>query len=332
MNIQTVAEHAGVSVATVSRAFNFPDKVAPSTLKLVLRVASQLGYLPNASARTLRTQRSRVIGVILPTLLNPTFAECLQGIAEAAATGNYAIIPVVTAYEVAAELRAVQHLLAGNVDGMILVVSNPANSLALQQLQNAGVPYALAYNRHPAHPCVSVDSESASAEVVARFAKLGHRRIAMVSGMLAASDRSQQRYRGYLMGMENAQLEALPLLQVPFMEAAVDAVCEYLTSTPRPSAIFCSNDLLAIRCIRAAHRTGLRVPADLAVVGFDGIALGEDLTPALSTVAQPNYDIGRHAVELLISALAAGLSPSADDSLVLNYAFREGESYRSAAT
>ncbi|MGJ7542881.1 LacI family DNA-binding transcriptional regulator [Variovorax sp. LT1R16] len=332
MNIQIVAERAGVSVATVSRAFNFPDKVAPATRALVERVAKELGYLPNASARTLRTQRSRVLGVVLPTLLNPTFAECLQGIAEAAAAGGYAIIPVTTGYEVDEEQRSVHQLLAGNVDGMILVVSNPSSSVALQRLHGAAVPYVLAYNRHPAHPCVSVDSERASAEVVDRLVRLGHRRIAMVSGTLAASDRSQQRYRGYLQGMADAGLDALPLLEVPFVETAVEAVRHYLEADPRPSALFCSNDLLAIRCIRAAHRNGLRVPQDLAVVGFDGIALGEDLTPALSTVTQPNHDIGRHAVELLVKALAAGTAPGADASLLLPHAFREGESYAAAPT
>lgn len=89
MNIQIVARRVGVSVATVSRAFNFPDKVAPATRAMAERVAAELGYVANASARTLRTQRSRVLGVVLPTLLNPSFAECLQGIAQTAAAGGY---------------------------------------------------------------------------------------------------------------------------------------------------------------------------------------------------------------------------------------------------
>ncbi|MGJ7490325.1 LacI family DNA-binding transcriptional regulator [Variovorax sp. ZT4R33] len=326
MNIQTVAERAGVSVATVSRAFNFPDKVAPATREAIERIAKELGYLPNASARTLRTQRSRVLGVVLPTLLNPTFAECLQGIAQAAAAAGYAIIPVTTAYELDEEQRAVNLLLAGNVDGMILVVSNPSNSEALRRLRSVAMPYVLAYNRHPAHPCVSVDSEAASAGVVARLVQLGHRRIAMVSGTMAASDRAQQRHRGYLRGMADAGLAAPPVLEVPFLETAVDAVRHYLQSTPRPTALFCSNDLLAIRSIRAASLDGLRVPQDLAVVGFDGIELGQDLTPALSTVMQPNHDIGRHSVELLVRALASGQAPDASASLLLPHGFREGES------
>lgn len=326
MSIQAVARKAGVSVATVSRAFNFPDKVTPATRALVESVARELGYLPNASARTLRTQRSRVLGVVLPTLLNPTFAECLQGIAAAAHAAGYAILPLTTAYEIAQEEDAVRRLIAANVDGMILVVSSPSTSAALARLQAAGSPYVLAYNRHPAHPCVSVDSEAAAAEVVARLVALGHRRIEMVSGTLAASDRSQQRYRGYLQGMAAAGLTAPPLLEVPFVESAVDAVSRHLQQPGRPSALFCSNDLLAIRSLRAAARAGLQVPRDLAVVGFDGIALGEDLTPMLSTVAQPNSQIGARSVELLVQALANGTPLSPEAGLLLPHAFRTGES------
>ncbi|MDH6593161.1 DNA-binding LacI/PurR family transcriptional regulator [Variovorax sp. TBS-050B] len=331
MSIQAVAAKAGVSVATVSRAFNFPDKVTPATRELVTRVARELDYLPNASARTLRTQRSRALGVVLPTLLNPTFAECLQGIARAAVAGGYAILPVTTGYQLDEEERAVQLLQAGNVDGMILVVSNPSTSAALARLRDAGTPYVLAYNRHADHPCVTVDGEAAVADAVARLMLLGHRRIAMVSGTLAASDRAQQRYRGYRRGMADAGLKALPLIEVPFVESAIEALAQVLKAHDRPTALVCSNDLLAIRSIRAAHLGGLHVPRDLSVVGFDGIALGEDLTPALSTIAQPNSDIGRHSVELLVQAMARGAVLDAGASLLLPHHFRDGESCAAAA-
>ena len=330
MSIQNVAACAGVSVATVSRAFNFPDKVTPATRELVERVARELGYVPNASARTLRTQRSQVLGVVLPTLLNPSFAECLQGVAAAAAAAGYSIIPITSGYRLEEEERAVNLLLAGNVDGLILVVSNPSTSTTLQRLRQAGVPYVLAYNRHPEHPCVSVDSEGAVADVVARLVLLGHRRIAMVSGTLSASDRAQQRYRGFLRGMADAGLAPPPLIEVPFMETAVDAIARRLADADRPSALVCSNDLLAIRSIRAAHLSGLSVPAAISVVGFDGIALGEDLTPALSTVAQPSSDIGRHSVELVVQALAAGMALKPDASVLLPHVFRTGESCANA--
>ncbi|MBS0507348.1 MAG: LacI family DNA-binding transcriptional regulator [Proteobacteria bacterium] len=331
MNIHYVAARAGVSAATVSRVFNFPDKVAPATRALVAQAAQELGYQPNASARTLRTQRSRVLGVVLPTLLNPVFAECLQGIALAAAANGYAILPVMTSYDEEQEQQAVAQLLAAGVDGMILAVSSPSDSKALARLRDAGMPYVLAYNAHPAHPCISVDGEAAAAEVVARLAALGHRHIAMVSGTLTASDRAQQRYRGYLRGMAAAGLQAPPLVEVPFVTTAVEALSRYLRAAPRPTALFCSNDLLAIRSIRAARLTGLAVPQDLAVVGFDGITIAQDLTPSLCTIAQPNHDIGRHGVELLVQAIDRGSPPAAGDSLYLPYRFESGESCSAVA-
>ena len=327
MSIQDVAKQAKVSVATVSRVFNLPEKVTPVTRHRVEQVAKKLGYVANASARTLRTQRSRVLGVVLPTLLNPVFAECLSGIASAATAAGYAILPITTDYELAQEDRAVNLLMAGNVDGMILVVSNPATSKALPRLQAAGVAYSLAYNRHPAHPCVSVDSEAAVSSVVTRLASLGHSGITLVTGQLAASDRAQQRVRGYQQAMAGLRLNNTHVLEVPFVASAVAQICKLLKQPQRPSALICSNDLLAIRCIRAASLAGLAVPGDISVVGFDGIAIGEDLSPMLSSVTQPNAGIGRCAVELLVQAISSGkpLLPSA--SVVLPHGFRQGESF-----
>ena len=326
MSIQAVADQAGVSVATVSRVFNSPAKVTPETREHVEKVALALGYLPNASARTLRTQRSRVLGVVLPTLLNPVFAECLEGIAGSATRAGYSILPLTTDYRIEQEEQAVNQLLAGNVDGMILVVSNPATSRALKRLCVTQLPYVLAYNRHADHPCISVDSEQAVSELVLRLASLGHRNIAMVSGQFGASDRAQQRCRGFRQGMKAAGLADTQILEVPFVKTAVGEITELLSRQPRPSALICSNDLLAIRSLRAAHLAGLRVPLDLTVVGFDGITLGEDLTPILSTITQPNADIGCRSVELLVQALTSGSALTPDSSVSLAYGFRAGES------
>lgn len=326
MSIQDVARDSGVSVATVSRVFNLPDKVTTATRERVEGVARALGYFPNASARTLRTQKSRVLGVMLPSLLNPVFAECLEGIARAATVAGYAIAPITTDYRLDLEERAASQLLAGGVAGVILVVSNPSTSVALQKLAAAGVPYTLAYNRHPSHPCVSVDSQTAVRELVGKLVRLGHQRLRMVSGQLAASDRAQQRWRGFIQGMQIAGLPQGDVLEVPFVEAAVAQIETVLRGAQRPTALVCSNDLLAIRSIRAAHLAGLTVPHDLSVVGFDGIALGEDLTPMLSTISQPNTEIGRCSVDMLVASLAGDTPLTPACSLTLAHFFREGES------
>lgn len=326
MSIVDVAQSAGVSVATVSRSFNFPDKVSLATRQRVQAAAQSLRYLPNASAQTLRSHRSRVLGVVLPTLLNPVFAECLAGVGEAAMKAGYSITPLTTDYRVEQERQAVERLLAASVDGVVLVVSEPGSSEALALLQENQVPYVLAYNRHAAHPCVGVDGELAMTELIEHLIALGHRRIGMVSGQLAASDRAQQRWRGFVHGMRKAGLDPEPLIEVPFLQSAVNHLRLVLGSTGRPTALVCSNDLLAIRCLRAAYLAGLHVPRDLSVIGFDGIELGADLAPMLTTVAQPNQLIGRNSVELLASALAANRQLGPLASITLSHQFRAAES------
>ena len=329
LTIRDVSGRAGVSPATVSRVFNAPQKVTPDLRERVQLAARELGYRPNSSARSLRMQRTRALGVVLPTLLNPVFAECLQGIAQAAMAGGYSIVPITTEYEVAHEASAANLLLARGVDALILCVANAARSAVLAQLRAARAPYVLVYNRHARHPCVSVDGRAAVGALVARLHALGHRHILMVSGALAKSDRAQQRHQGYVQGMQQAGLEP-QLLEVPFMDGATDGIAAHLAaqagSRTAPSALVCSNDLLAIRSVRAAHQVGLRVPHDLSITGFDGIALGEDLTPALSTIVQPSAQIGARSVELLLRALAGPGVLDSSASLTLPLHFRDGES------
>lgn len=326
ISILDIAERANVSPATVSRTFNRPEDVSKSTRERVRMISRELGYRPNASARTLRTQRSRVLGVILPTLNNPVFAECLQGIAQATATLGFSIMPATTDYQVEVELEAVANLLSLGVDGTILVVSDAATSRALELLAQRHSPYVLAYNRHPAHPCVSVANDTALDELVQKLARLGHRRIAMVCGQLKASDRAQQRHAGFMAGMRRAGLIPAPLVEVPFVETAIDHIARVLLDPSRPTALVCSNDLIAIRALRAAHVCRLRVPNDLSITGFDGIRIGRDLTPALSTIVQPNHDIGRHSVGLLVHALQEGRQLDATESISLDHQFFRGES------
>lgn len=330
MGIKKLAEQTGVSIATVSRVFNLPSKVNAETRANVLRAAQAMGYLPNGSARSLRMQRSKVIGVVLPTLLNPVFAECLSGIAYAAREAGYAILPLTTEYELSKEDQSVQQLLAANVDGLVLVVSDPSTSVGLRRLSSAHVPYVLAYNRHPEHLCVSVDSELAMRNLVARLAGLGHRRIAFISGHLAVSDRAQQRHAGFLAGMKDQGLDGSALLEIPFVDTAIAEIANVLSQKDRPTALVCSNDLIAIRAMRAAKQVGLRIPEEISITGFDGIALGEDLAPMLSTVTQPNAEIGSSAVTLLVNALTSGIPLSSIDSLLLESGFREGESCSTA--
>ena len=326
MSITEVARRAGLSAATVSRVFNTPDIVATDTRAKVLKIAADVGYVANASARTLRTRHSRVLGVVLPTLTNPVFAECLQGIAVQAARSGYAISPCTTEYDQGNEVDAVARLLASGVDALILVVSNPDDSTALTHVRQTGKPYVLAYHRTDNHPCVGVDNMGAVQALIGRLALAGHQRIGMVSGQRQASDRAQQRCKGYALGMQAARLAPLPIWEVPFAATAVQVLQRHLSEQAPPTALVCSNDLLAIRAIRAACLAGFSVPRDISVVGFDGIAMAADLTPSLASISQPNRQIGSTCVTLLCNALAEHQLLTSRDSVDLPYGWTSGES------
>ncbi len=328
MSITEVARRAGLSVATVSRVFNSPEIVQSSTRSKVLEIAAEVGYVANASARTLRTRHSKVLGVVLPTLTNPVFAECLQGIASTAALSGYAISPCTTEYDPANEVQAVTTLLANGVDGLVLVVSNPADSAALMRVQHVAKPYVLAYHRTDEHACVGVDNVGAVQTLIGRLTQAGHTRIGMVTGQRWASDRAQQRCKGYLLGMQAAALAPLPIWEVPFAATAVHVLQQRLSEDAPPTALVCSNDLLAIRAIRAACLAGFCVPDDISVVGFDGIGMGADLTPSLASISQPNRQIGSACVDLLCEALAHKTLLTAKDSLDLPHGWSSGESCR----
>ena len=328
MNVTEVARRAGLSVATVSRVFNSPGIVQAETRAKVLKIATDVGYVANASARTLRTRHSNVLGVVLPTLTNPVFAECLQGIADEAALSGYAILPCTTEYDHRNEVDAVARLLASGVDGLVLVVSNPDESAALAQVRDTDKPYVLAYHRSDKHACVGVDNVGAVQALIGRLTQAGHQHIGMVTGQLHASDRAQQRCRGYALGMQAAGLAPLPIWEVPFAATAVQALQARMSEQAPPTALVCSNDLLAIRAIRAASMAGFSVPDDLCVVGFDGIAMGADLAPSLASISQPNRQIGSACVSLLCNALANKTPLTARHSVDLPYGWASGESCR----
>lgn len=334
VSILEVAQVAGVSAATVSRVFNQPEKVRSSTRDMVLAIATKHGYQPNSAASALRTQRSKILGVMLPTFGNPVFAECLEGIASQAAEQGFGVMPVTSDYDNARETEAINRLLAKGVDGMILVLRDPTKAPVLSQLQKQSVPFVLAYNQHPKYHCVGVDGHSEIVNVVERLHVLGHRKIAMVSGQLSASDRARQRYQGYLSGMQSANLKPLALIEVDFIASDMLALASLLKQHPaqRPTALICSNDLLAFRSLRTANQCGLTVPESLSVVGFDGIKIGQELSPMLSTVIQPNHDIGQRATTLLLQSISGQITKPNPATHNLKCGFRIGETIGSPPT
>jgi len=315
VTLADVALAAEVSLATASRVFSHPQLVRESTAQRVHDAARRLAFRPNLLGAKLRSQQTRILGVMLPTLENAVFAECWAGIEEVALATGYSLMLVTSGYDPARERERVEYLLRHRVDGMVLTVSDAAQSAVLDQLDRELVPYVLAYNQaapQGGRHSVSVDNRASACEGVNALIAAGHRRIALVSGAFVASDRARQRHAGYEDAMRAHGLPPLPPVNLPSHTASSRArIGALMAGAGRPTAFFCTNDLLAIGVISDLKRLGLGVPRDVSVLGYDGIALGALVEPPLATVVQPNTDIGATAVRLLLKRLAAATRPDA---------------------
>ncbi|ALK29863.1 LacI family transcriptional regulator [Burkholderia plantarii] len=324
--IKDVAALSGFSIATVSRAINAPDSVSPATLATIQEAIETLRFRPSPLGRQLRNERTQLIGVMLPTLANPVFAECLQGIDELASRAGFKLIVMTTEYNAARERHAIDTLRAQRVEGLILTVADAHAHPLLDALDEDGLLYTLIHNDTPHRPSVAVDNRLAAYDGVRHLIARGHRRVLMLAGSLAASDRARLRHIGYAQALSDQGLTPLPALEVDFNAPVLpNAVLAHLTSrTTRPTAIFCSNDLLAMVVMRALRDANFSVPDDISVLGFDGLAVGELLAPALASVATPNREIGRFAWRRLAERLAGETHDT--PALTLPHVVRDGAS------
>ncbi|NYT84475.1 LacI family DNA-binding transcriptional regulator [Pollutimonas harenae] len=299
-----IAREAAVSPATVSRAFNRPALVQAKTLERIMAVAEQHGFRPNRLGSSLRSGSTRTLGLVLPTLSNPVFADCFEGAEMRARESGYSVMMTVTHYDPALEAAAVHRLIDHQLDGVILTVANPRQSAVLKALKTRGVSYVLAYNESSTHPCSAVDNHAAACDMVEHLAQLGHRRIAFISGPLSMSDRAATRLTG---SRSRARSLGLSLIRHYIMPSHTQTdngiLAQMLDGAARPSALFCSNDLLATAVIVSLRELGYSVPDDISVAGFDGIRYGTVMSPSLTTIEAAGYEIGKTACHLLLEQI-----------------------------
>ncbi|BBK37356.1 LacI family transcriptional regulator [Allostella sp. ATCC 35155] len=322
--IRDVAAQAGLSIATVSRVLTGNGAVSADSAARVRNAIDALGFRPNAIGRSLKAARSRTIGVLVPSLSNPIFAESVGGVQDAAAERGYSVLVATTEYDADRESRAIDALLSDRVEGLVLTVADGDRSATLDTLERTGTPFILAYNEPSdrGRRFVSVDNAAAAGAVAERMLRLGHRKVAMIAGRFRQSDRSRLRHSGFRAMLEGHGASDPELLEVEFSELRLAAPLADLLAHPEPpTALFASNDLLALATVRALLDLGLRVPDDVSVAGFDGIAVGELCAPRLTTIIQPARAMGRRAAELLLDSGDPG-----SDRIYLPFALRPGES------
>ncbi|RWR00950.1 GntR family transcriptional regulator [[Pantoea] beijingensis] len=320
-----VAQLAGVSRATAARTFSEPEKVRESTRNKVVAASKALGFRPNYVARQLRTQSTRIIGVMLPTLSNPIFSEQLQAMESSARNNGYSLMVATTDYDPARESVVLENMLRQRIDGLILTVANARESRCLSMLEQETLPVVLVHNPDAdAHfVTVSVDNKRAMYQATCHLLALGHRQIAMTAGPVQQSDRAHLRYLGYCQAMEENGLTPLPLIEMAHHTCVdIETLRPWLSTPTVLTALLCSNDLLALSAIGSLQRIGYRIPQQLSVVGFDGIALGRMVCPSLCSVEQPQQQLGEVAIESLMKSIAG----EEVTSQVLNFTLRDGES------
>jgi LacI family transcriptional regulator len=303
--IKHVAKEAGVSVATVSRVMNKSALVAEGTRQVVLEVAARLGYTPHGAARSLITNRTSTVGVLLPDLYGEFFSEVIRGIDQTARREGYHVI-VSSSHSDQQDLENVLRSMWGRVDGLILMIPDIRVAGIASQLPD-GFPVVLmnCAGDTNGHDAISIANYEGAYTMVQHLIGKGHRRIAIIKGADKNYD-ANERLRGYRAALRDAALPSELELEVAgdFSEGSgYDAATGLARLHPRPTAIFAFNDAMAVGALSALREARLRVPEDVAVAGFDDIPMARYVEPPLSSVHVDISALGARAATLLLGAI-----------------------------
>jgi LacI family transcriptional regulator len=307
VSIREVASRAGVSVGTVSNVLNRPEIVAPTTRARVQRAITELGFVPNESARQLRRGRGRVLGLVVLDVANPFFTDVARGVDEATSSAGMAVIFCNSDGDPTREAGYLDLLEEQRVQGVLITPIDDANERLIRLRERGILVILLDRLARRSDLCsVSVDDELGGELAVRHLLESGHRRIAFVGGP-ARLEQVRDRHRGASRAVREAGLdeqETLRHVETPAttVPAGRDAA-ERILGTPRarrPTAVFCANDLLALGVLQVLTRQRVQVPADMALVGYDDIDFAAAAAVPLSSVRQPRQRLGYAAAELLM--------------------------------
>jgi LacI family transcriptional regulator/LacI family repressor for deo operon, udp, cdd, tsx, nupC, and nupG len=312
--IKDIARQAGVSHTTVSRALNHSPLISLQTTERIQQIASQLGYHPSVAARSLKTNRSQVLGVIVSHIADPYFSEVIQGIDDVAQEHGYSLFIASAQNEPLREHAIIQAMREHRVDGVILCSPNFAIEQS-NQLNSYNIPI-VALNNQSAEDyrfAIYHDDVDGSKQACQHLIDLGHTRIAFL-GNLASGRTGEERLAGFYQGMQDAGIPicAEYILQVSGngAEQGLEAVDYFINLPVRPTALICYNDLMAMGVLKGLRRAGLRVPRDISVTGFDNILYSDLTEPPLTTIDQPKRFLGGEAARMIFPLINSNASPS----------------------
>jgi len=312
LNIQAVADAAGVSKTTVSHVLSGNRPVSAATRQHVEKVMNDLGFTPNFFAQALNSNRSRTVALIAQDITNPFYPALARGVQNAVAGDDHMVMLFDAGSGHKATKAFVKDIIQRRVDGVVVAVSNVEDELL--ELQRAGIAVVAVGSALSGLPIdwVSADDERIAADATLHLSLKGHTRIATISGPPSAEP-GAARLAGYVKTMTDLGLVADATLCAVgdwTRESGARAMLELLDQPERPTAVFCANDLMAIGAMDTALASGLDVPRDLAIIGVDDIDAAGLVRPALTTIRVPAQDIGRAAGDLLLHRIAEGATTS----------------------
>ena len=306
--LSDVAELAQVSTATVSRALTCPGKVKPATAARIRQAVQALGYVAHGAARALASKRTHTIGAVIPTLDNAIFANTAHALQKTLDEAGYTLLIASHEFDAEVEARVTQALVERGVDGLVLLGATHHPSV-LRMLDTQQIPYVLTWALDAAgrHPCVGFDNRAAAIRIANHLLELGHRDFAMISGITLGNERASERLEGVRQALSARGVSLAPgrVVEKPYtLSAGREGLREVLRGAPRPTAVVCGNDVLAIGALAECHAQGIAVPREISVTGFDDLEMAAVVTPALTTVHFPTAELGTYAAQHLLARLA----------------------------
>lgn len=303
-----VAKLAGCAPATVSRALNDADIVSHDKRERIEAAMRELGYVRNYAARALRSQRSNMVGILIPTLEYALYASLVGAANQQLSSAGISTLVATFNYDLETEYKEARLLIERGAEALILIGQRHSPRL-LELLEQYETPFVNTYvlDRDDDLPSVGFDNAEAAASMTKHLIHLGHREICVISGRTKDNDRTSKRLEGIRqeLARHDIELDASRVIERSYSITNGREACANLLSSvqPRPTAIICGNDVLALGALVECRTRGLKVPEDISIVGFDNIELSEHSNPPLTTINVPAEEMGKNAAEYLLARL-----------------------------